>query len=258
MDDRARLRATFDEDARLYAAARPTYPDALFDDLIALAGIPSGGRVLEIGPGTGQATLPLARRGFRVLGIELGARMARVARENLAAFPAARIWEGPFEEWPVERAAFDAALAATSYHWIAPERGCRQLRAALKPGGAFALISTVHVADAGRDAAFFDDAQRVYERVTPEMATRQDPPDQVALIEACDAFGPVTVRRYPRTIAYDSDGYRRLLLTYSGHRALDPARRAELLDGLTDLIDGRYGGSVMKEYEFVLHVARCA
>jgi len=54
------LRSTFDEAAELYHRARPGYPAALFDDLAELTSIRPGSRVLEIGPGTGQATLPLA------------------------------------------------------------------------------------------------------------------------------------------------------------------------------------------------------
>jgi 16S rRNA A1518/A1519 N6-dimethyltransferase RsmA/KsgA/DIM1 with predicted DNA glycosylase/AP lyase activity len=76
-------RAIFDEDAELYDRMRPDYPDDLFDDLAALAGLQRGSRVLELGCGTGQATLPLARRGFAVTAIELGPRLAEVARRKL-------------------------------------------------------------------------------------------------------------------------------------------------------------------------------
>jgi SAM-dependent methyltransferase len=81
--DRARRRWTFDEAAGLYDRARPGYPAALFDDLVELTGIGPGSRVLEIGSGTGQATGPLAERGCRVVAVELGPRLAAVARRNL-------------------------------------------------------------------------------------------------------------------------------------------------------------------------------
>jgi protein-L-isoaspartate O-methyltransferase len=78
--DRERRRSTFDEAAELYDRARPGYPAALFDDLVELAGIGPGSRVLEIGPGTGQATVPLAERGCRIVAVELGPQLAAVAR----------------------------------------------------------------------------------------------------------------------------------------------------------------------------------
>ena len=75
-EHRERLRATFDQAAGLYDRARPGYPPALFDDLADLTGIRPGSRALEIGPRTGQATLPLAERGGRVVAVELGPDLA--------------------------------------------------------------------------------------------------------------------------------------------------------------------------------------
>src|SRR3954463_11880016 len=94
-----RLRTTFDADAARYDRARPGYPSALFDDLAALAGLGPGSRVLEIGCGTGQATVPLAERGYQVVAIELGAELAVVARRNLTRFPAVEVVTGAFEAW---------------------------------------------------------------------------------------------------------------------------------------------------------------
>ncbi len=90
---------SFDAAARLYDKFRPGYPEALFDQLVELSGIPAGGSILEIGPGTGQATLPLARRGFSILGLELGASMARLCRKNLSGFPNVEIVNTAFEDW---------------------------------------------------------------------------------------------------------------------------------------------------------------
>ena len=52
-DGRGRLRSTSDGAAALYDEVRPGYPEGLFDDIVSLSGVPSGGRVLEVGCGTG-------------------------------------------------------------------------------------------------------------------------------------------------------------------------------------------------------------
>lgn len=44
-----------------YEAARPGYPDQLFEDVLAFTGDCSG--VVEVGAGTGKATVALGRRG---------------------------------------------------------------------------------------------------------------------------------------------------------------------------------------------------
>ncbi len=59
------LKTTFNQDAENYDRARPTYPEALFDDLVSMTGLGTGAMVLELGCGTGQATVALAMRGYR-------------------------------------------------------------------------------------------------------------------------------------------------------------------------------------------------
>ena len=90
MADRRRLRTTFEEVPELYDRARPHYPAELFGDLVSFGRLGPGSRVLEIGCGTGQATLPLAERGFEVVCVELGAGLAEVARRKLAGFRASK------------------------------------------------------------------------------------------------------------------------------------------------------------------------
>src|SRR4051812_16898944 len=98
MDSRDRLRSTFDQVALLYDQARPGYPEPLFDDVVTLSGIAPHGQILEIGCGTGQATLPFARRGYPIVCVELGASLASVARQRLAGYPDVTVHHSAFEE----------------------------------------------------------------------------------------------------------------------------------------------------------------
>ncbi|MDQ4126690.1 MAG: class I SAM-dependent methyltransferase, partial [Actinomycetota bacterium] len=139
-DKRLELRTSFDGAAMLYDEVRPGYPEALFDDVVSLSGIPSGGRILEIGCGTGQATVPLARRGYPIMCVELGENLAAVARRNLAAYPRVEVQTGDFEEWPLEAGTFDLAVSATAFHWLDPTVAYRKVARALKTGGAIALF----------------------------------------------------------------------------------------------------------------------
>src|SRR2546423_14516112 len=69
-DDRT-LRTTFNEVAECYHGVRPPLPPEVFDEFVALTGVPPGGHVLEVGCGTGRATTTLARLGYHVVGVEL-------------------------------------------------------------------------------------------------------------------------------------------------------------------------------------------
>lgn len=265
-DDRQQLRTTFDAVALLYDQVRPGYPDALYDDVVSLSGIPPDGRILEIGCGTGQATLPFARRGYRLLAVEMGASLAEVARDKLSGYPQVTVHTGSFEAWPLETGAFDLVIAATAFHWIDPAVGYRKTAAALRPGGAIALFWNLHVrGESGQE--FFDEVQRVYEREAPELLPAdyrplqhpdEEPASVTAEIDASGLFGPVTVRRHVWEQAYDAAGYLRVLDTYSGHRSLAPEKRERLFQGIAELIETRYGGRITKGYLAMLYVAHRA
>ncbi|MGH2816652.1 MAG: class I SAM-dependent methyltransferase, partial [Actinomycetota bacterium] len=77
----------------------------------------------------------------------------------------------------------------------------------------------------------------------------------VRVVKAADALRPATFRRYEWEQAYTTAGYVEVLLTYSGHRALDPAAQSGLLDCIAHLIDTGYGGRIVKRYLTELRVA---
>ncbi len=255
---------TFDEVALLYDEVRPGYPEELFDDVASLSGIPAGGSILEIGCGTGQATVPFARRGYRVLCVELGENLAALARRNLEAYPLAEVHVGPFEEWRPQEAVFDLAVSATAFHWLDPEIAYPKVASALRLRGALALFWSVHV---HTDAAggFFEETQRIYEREAPEIVGPDDykgppHPDEVPSrtpeIEGSGLFEVTATRQYRWDETYDAAGYLRVLSTYSGHRSLENDARGRLFRGISDLIDQRYGGRIVKGYSTTLYVAR--
>ena len=258
--DSGRRRATFDEAAELYDRARPGYPPAVFDDLAALAGLGPGARVLEIGAGTGKATVPLAARGYAVVAVELGARMAAVARRKLARFPAVRVVVAAFEAWPLPAEPFDAVVAATAFSWVDPAVRVAKAADGLRPGGALATLGTRHVA--GGTEAFFAEVQACYERWDPatppgfRLPAAADLPLDSAELDRSGRFGPATFRRYEWDQPYTTAAYLDVLRTYSGHRALAPAARQGLLECIAHLIDSRYGGRITKRYLTELRVAR--
>jgi ubiquinone/menaquinone biosynthesis C-methylase UbiE len=239
-DERTRLRATFDSIAELYDRVRPGYPPALFDDLARLAGVGPGCRVLEIGPGTGQLTVPLAERGCTIVAVELGADLAAVARRHLRSFPAVEVVTADFETWPLPEEPFDLVIAATAMHWIDPEVAAARTAAALRPGGQVATVETHHVA--GGTSAYFADAQDCYQRFDPAT------PVPFRMPAAAEIAADGAVGRYEWEQAYSTARYLDLLRTYSSTLGLPPAAADGLLACIGGLIDGRYGGRISKRY----------
>ncbi|MCW2776319.1 MAG: Methyltransferase type 11 [Frankiales bacterium] len=114
-----------------YAAARPTYPDALFDALPPL----SGRDVLELGAGTGLATAGLLSRDARVIVTDLGPAMLGRARSTLGV-PAV---VARAEALPFGPACFDLVCAAQAWHWVDVPVAAAEAARVLRPGGQLAV-----------------------------------------------------------------------------------------------------------------------
>jgi ubiquinone/menaquinone biosynthesis C-methylase UbiE len=67
--------------ASYYARFRPAYPDELIAHLVERYGIDDTSRVLDLGCGTGQLALPLARFAGEVVGMDPESEMLAVAAE---------------------------------------------------------------------------------------------------------------------------------------------------------------------------------
>ncbi len=263
-DERERLRTTFDAAAELYQQARPEYPEALYDTLVEAAGLQAGDRLLEIGCASGKATLPLARRGFRITCIEIGAALVAAARRALADFGDVEVVQGAFETWdPPADGRFDLVFAATAWHWIDPALRLEQAWRLLRPGGHLAFWSATHVFPEGGDP-FFAELQEVYDEIgegSEEDVIRPRPgelPDEREELERGGLFDDVAVHHFDWEVVYDADGYLRLLETFSGHIAMQPWQRDRLYGEIRRRLAQRPDGRLRRHWGAVLHVARRA
>jgi SAM-dependent methyltransferase len=76
-----------------YARYRPGYPEEFFADLVARFHLDGTGRLLDLGCGTGQLTIPLAEHVAAAIGMDPEPEMlAEAARQAQADRP---FWRGP-------------------------------------------------------------------------------------------------------------------------------------------------------------------
>ena len=260
-DDRDQLRTTFNSAASLYHQARPEYPAELFDELVRLAQLRPGDRLLEVGCATGKATIPLARRGFRITCVELGADLAAEARRNLGGFPQVTIVNEPFETWEPPQAGFGLVYAATAWHWLDPAVRYRKAWELLCESGHLAFWSATHAFPAGGDR-FFHELQDVYDEINEglppgaQFPEAGELPDERAEIEATGLFTDTKIRRFGWEIAYTAEEYIRLLDTFSGHIAMAQWQRDRLYGEIRRRLAERPGGRLSRGWGAVLHVAR--
>ncbi len=260
MDRTGRLndpRLSFNAAVAVYDEIRPSYPAGMFDALFAL--LPAQPDIVEVGPGTGQATRGLLARGAVVHAIEIGPAMAAKLRAKL---PPDRldVSVGDFEEVDIAAESADAVFSATAYHWISSNARLDRPAAILRPGGVVAVVDLVQVSSPA-DRGFFAAAQPIYERYGqghsgPPAPERDDvePAIRVALT-GDPRFGDVAVRRYDWDQTYSAADYRKLMLSYSGTQMMDGRDRVGLLDDIEAFINEHFDGFLTRPLVVTLTTA---
>lgn len=230
--------------AAQYAGARPPYPTGLYDLLAAEGVIGPGTRVLEVGAGSGLATRELVASGSQVVAIEPGPELAGLLRTDV---PQASVLVTGLEDAVLPDGPFDAAVAATSMHWVDLSVGLPKLHAALRPGGWLAVWRH-RFGDEDVDTAFRRRvAQVVAERVRREPgAPRTDDRPTMADLSAGGWFEPVRTERWRWSIDLDTDRVRRLFRTFSDWTEPEVDAVARAADEL--------GGVVTEHYQSTLHL----
>lgn len=246
--DRAR---SFGEDAERYERVRPTYPPAVAEDL----GARPGRRVLDVGCGTGKAGRLFSSFGCEVLGVEVDARMAAVARRS-----GLEVEVGTFEDWDDFGRRFDLVVSGQAWHWVSPEIGARKAARVLVAGGRLAPFWNYRrpAPEEVRDA--FDGC---YERFAPELRDRSltlgitSAADHTANVQlnqlrSSGCFEEPEIRRYRWGTTYSASEWRELISTHSDHRLLGPERLVPLLDAIEVLIEDDFAGTLPVEYETIV------
>lgn len=226
-----------------YAGSRPPYPGVLFDALERDGVIGPGRRVLEVGAGSGLATAELLRRGCEVVALEPGPRLASLI--DRAASLDVRVTR--LEDARLAPGEFDAAVAATSLHWVDLPVGLPILHTALRPGGWLAVWRNV----------FGDDIRTPFRDRIDAIVAQRPGPDTAPAREQRPTVDELTAGGWFEHIRTDDWGWSidltaaqigRLFRTFSDWTA-DEAEAAEA--AAADL-----GGQVTEHYRTLLHLLR--
>jgi phospholipid N-methyltransferase len=136
------FRKIFDTIPEQFDRYRPRYSPELFAELIACTKIGPGKSVLELGPGTGQATDPILQTGCDYHAIELGENLFAMMRRKYGRFPNFRIVNDDFITHDFGEQKFDLIYSAATIQWIPEKIAFEKTFALLKPGGTLAMMLT--------------------------------------------------------------------------------------------------------------------
>jgi SAM-dependent methyltransferase len=245
---------SFGSEAERYERTRPTYPKAMVDAILAAS---PGRDLLDVGIGTGISARPFQQEGRHVLGVEPDERMAQFARQSDLEVEIAK-----FENWDPAGRTFDVVIAGQTWHWVDPVLGASKAADVLRPGGRIALFWNVM----SFPPDFAKNSSAIYQRVLPEfpffrsgsgggMASYAPIFEKaIAGLRQTGAFDEPEQWHFDWERCYTADEWLDILPTFGGHSQIPPAKLAELLAGVADVIDAA-GGSVTVNYSAVVVTA---
>jgi SAM-dependent methyltransferase len=248
---------SFDTDPGGYAVGRPGYPAALFELLERRCGLRPDIDVVEIGPGTGQATNELLARGARVHAVEPGRRLAAYLRRTLRS-ESLTVSVAPFERATLDEGSADLVVSATAFHWVDVGIGIPKMVDVLRPGGWVALWWNAFYDPAGPDA-FSRSLAPLYaelgDRGHPQGGAARDEERWTGLLAGA-GLESVGTDHIEWEIEHQTDDLVALYATFSDTRTRPPAERKRFLDGVRAAADGRFGGVVRRRYVTIAYTGR--
>jgi SAM-dependent methyltransferase len=240
---------SFGSAAARYDRARPSYPGALVERIVAAS---PGRRVVDVGCGTGIAARLFRAAGCEILGVDPDTRMADMARQS-----GLEVEVATFEAWEPAGREFDAVIAGQAWHWVDPVAGAVKAAETLRPAGRLAVFWNAFLPPPGLREAFAD----VYRRVDTGLPF--DPwawPLLDAYLAGCakaaagirqaGAFGEPEQWRFDWARPYTTGEWLDLVPTIGGHSQIRADTLEELLAGLGAAADA-VGGTFTMEYTTV-------
>ena len=255
------FRKIFDTIPEEFDKWRPRYCDGLFADIIKFSQLNSSKAVLEIGPGTGQATEPILKTDCAYLAIEIGENFAEFMNNKYKSCDNFKLINADFELYDFEKESFDLVYSAAAFQWIKEDIGYPKVYNMLKSGGVFA---TFGVASGSCVPALNDKIQEVYTKYwKPEfdydnyIKTRNSDGEEISRIDKFKKYGFVDVecRNYSNIREYNAEDYISYIKTHSTHISLEEPYKSKFYAGIKNVILSSGDEAILND-DIVLHIAR--
>ncbi len=259
--------------AGIYEDIRPSYPERLIEDVIERTDLKQSDRLLEIGAGTGKATIQFANKGFRIHAIELGEDMAEILKDKCSHNSNVSVDVTSFEEWNrPDNEKYDMIYSAQAFHWIDNKVKYKKCHELLKDNGHLILFWYNPCDDKLPDAKEIEEeVNRVVEKYASgdysnNGKTERRSHDGVssnderkAEIEASGLFNLVEKLEYTQEIRNNADQYLKAIKSVPAF-----ASKLDGLDAITiDKMDNEiievinnHGGYISGLFEFSLYITK--
>lgn len=251
-------RFTFNEDVKNYDKWRPTYCKELFNDIIQYSELNQNKKAIEVGIGTGQATVPFLMTGCDVTAIELGENLAEFSKEKFKEYKNFSVYNTSFEDFECDDNSFDILYSATAFHWILEEIGYPKALKLLKNDGTLALFWNKPSVN-GENNLLHQKIQSIYQKYIPsnDKFIENDTERYNKISKTIESYGfrDLEVTLYHQIRVFNSSDYISLLNTYSDHRSMGESIKQLVYTEIENAI--LENGNVLNVYDTIeLYLAR--
>lgn len=247
------FRLVFDTVSEQFDRYRPRYSPELFDGLISCAEIGPGKSVLELGPGTGQASEPIINTNCDYCAIELGTHMVEMMNLKFSSRPNFRIVHGDFITHDFGNQRFDMIYSAATIQWIPEEIAFSKTFSLLKPSGTLAMMLTRGDYRTSNEKLYLE-IQKVYaEHFKPETFYSHGSFGYENAVNY--GFTGFEKREFYGTREYDADEYAAYCGTHCDHIVIPEPHKSQFFEGLRRAVR-EAGNRIVFQDTHVLYLAR--
>jgi len=226
-------RSVFGKMSGEYERFREDYPKQIFADVASFANISAKSEVLEVGCGSGKATLPFARFGCHITGLDINPELISVASSKTSHFKNVEYVNSSFEKAELATGSFDMIFAAQAWHWVDPNVGYAKVPKLLKENGVFVVFWKFQ----DRGSKLRGDLQNLYIKYSPNYpAYMHDTSSIIRRVSETRSFEEPLKREYNTSKEFTKAEFLGLVATYSWVAILGEATRQLLFDDISELI----------------------
>ena len=229
-------RKIFDTIPEQFDKFRPRYSSDLFDHLIKTAGIGPQTTVLEIGPGTGQATDPILETGCNYNAIELGEHLYAKMTQKYSSHPNFHIVNDDFITHDFGNQKFDVIYSAATIQWIPERIAFPKTLDLLNPGGTLAMMYLIGDYKTPNEE-LYNKIQKIYDAYYKPEALYKDMKEPFDYLHATD-YGYVNLVRHDfhGKRVFDADEYVMYCGTHSDHMMIPEPYKTKFFEGLRNTV----------------------
>jgi ubiquinone/menaquinone biosynthesis C-methylase UbiE len=259
--------------AGIYEEIRPSYPEQLIQDIISNTKIKPDDRLLEIGAGTGKATIQFANKGFQIHAVEIGEDMASILREKCVEFPDVTIDVASFEEWTCKDGIkYDMIYSAQAFHWINKDIKYLKCYDLLKDNGYLVLFWYQPSGRKTPERITIDEqVDRIVGRYTAKYASIKEAPERLVHtgvannedrkkeIDESGLFQIVSEMEYTYKVRNNPEQYMKAMKSVPSYASVLDGLESDIIikmDREIEEIIKKYGSYVEEEFRYSLYIAK--